>query len=260
MKRSLTMLSVAAGIAWAQTSLAPPQAGFMRDAVDSLRPVYGIAGNFLLGSQVTGAVQSAAYSGSFGLVKSSSAVSAIDGTGSIAATSATPDGPALFAFRRNGEPALVYLLSANTLLVWNAGAFEPVPFDPATLGATAVLSVAAPLDGHAAMIVQRDDGLWDVRIELATGAVDSQTAIPGISAPVLMLANGQLVYGDQNGIVLRASNASERHIGAELPASFEFEQMDRDWIQLRDLGGGRQFAIRITENHEQFYRLPEAGQ
>ena len=260
MKCSLTMLSVAAGMAWAQTSLAPPQAGFMRDAADSLRPVYGIAGNFLLGSQVAGAVESAAYSGSFGLIKSSSAVSAIDGTGSIATTIATPDGPALFAFRRNGEPSLVYLPTANTLLVWNAGAFEPVPFDPSTLDATAVLSLAAPRVGHAAMIVQRDDGLWDVRIELSTGAIDSETAMPGIPAPVLMLANGQVVYGDQNGIVLRASNGSERHISADLPASFEFEQMDRDWIQLRDLAGGRQFAIRITENHEQFYQLPEAGQ
>jgi hypothetical protein len=232
----------------------------MRDAANSLRPVYGIAGNFLLGSEVAGSVLSAAYSGSFGLIKTSSAVFAIDTAGAILATSATPDGPALFALRRNGEPSLVYLASSNTLLSWNAGAFERVPFDPAVLAASAVLSIAAPHAGQAAMIVQRDDGLWEVRFELASGAIDAQRAIPGVTAPVLMLATGELVYGGENGIVLRASNGSERYISASLPASFEFEQMDRGWIQLRDLDSVRQFAIRITENREQFYELPEVCQ
>jgi hypothetical protein len=123
-----------------------------------------------------------------------------------------------------------------------------------------VVSVALPDSYHAALIVQRDDGLWDVRVVLASGEIDAQTAIPGVGAPVLMLPGGGFVYGDGNGTVLRKPDGSERHIRTPLPAAFEFEQMGRDWIQVRDLAGGSQFAVRVTESREQSYQLPEVAQ
>ena len=110
------------------------------------------------------------------------------------------------------------------------------------------------------MIVQRDDELWDVRVQLATGEIDAQTALLGVSAPVLMLSTGELVYSDANGIVLRKTDSSERHISAQLPASFALQQMGEGWIQLQDLAGGRQFAIRIAQNREQSYQLPGVDQ
>jgi hypothetical protein len=232
----------------------------MQDATNSLRPVYGIAGNFLLGDAVALGVISAAHSGSYGWVKTSSTVAVIDRTGSIVATGTAPDGPALFAFARTGEPALAYIMVANALLVWNAGALNAAPFDATALGADAVLSIGAPDSDHAAMIIQRDDGLWDVRVQLATGEIDAQTALLGVAAPVLMLSTGEVVYGDSNGIVLRKTDGSERHISAQLPASFAFQQMGAGWIQVQDPAGGRQFAIHIAQNREQSYQLPEVDQ
>jgi hypothetical protein len=86
MKAVLTALALLAGVARAQSGLTPPQVGFMQDAANSFRPVYGIAGNFLPGDAVTGKVVSAAYSGSYGLVKTSSAIIVTDRTGSIVAS------------------------------------------------------------------------------------------------------------------------------------------------------------------------------
>jgi hypothetical protein len=259
MKAILTTLSFIACVAYAQT-LTPPQVGFMQDAANSFRPVYGIAGNFLPGDPVALGVVSAAYSGSYGLIKTSSAVLVTDRAGSIAASNSEPDGPALFAFTRSGDPALAYIPATNALLAWDGAAFNPVPFDPTALAASAALSIAAPHSGHAALIVQREDGLWDVRVQLATGEIEAQTAIPGISGPVLMLANGDLVYTDADRIVVRKRDGSERHISAQLPVSFALQQMGDGWIQLRDLGSSRQFAIRVTQNREQYYQLPEGGQ
>ena len=255
----LATFSIVAGVVCAQT-LSPPQVGFLQDTTNSFRPAYGIAGNFLLGDPVSGGVVSAAYSGSYGLIKTGSAVIVTDRAGSILASNSQPDGPALFAFTGAGEPALIFIPAANTLLAWDGAAFNPVRFDPTTLSANAILSIAAPHPGQAAIIVQRDDGLCDVRIDLATGDLVAQTAIPGVTAPALMLANGDLVYADGNGIVLRKRDGSEHHITAQLPASFALQQMGDGWIQLRDLGSSRQFAIRITQNHEQYYQLPERGQ
>jgi len=255
MRAILATLSLMAGVAYAQT-LSPPQVGFLQDAANSFRPVYGIAGNFLPGDPVAGGVVSAAYSGSYGLIKTSSAVIVTDRAGLLAASNSQPDGPALFAFRRSGEPALAYMPAANALLAWDGATFHPVPFD-LTIAASAILSIAAPNPSQATIIVQRDDGLCDVRIDLATGDLVAQTALPGVAAPALMLANGDLVYADGNGIMLRKRDGSEQHISAQLPASFALQQMGDGWIQLRDLGSSRQFAIRVTQNREQYYQLPE---
>jgi hypothetical protein len=259
-KAVLVALAFMAGVAMAQSGLTPPQVGFMQDAANSFRPVYGIAGNFLPGGVVTGNVVSSAYSGSYGLVKTNSALLVTDRTGSIVASSPQPDGPALFAFTQTGEPALAFLPAANTLLAWDGAAFNPAPFDPTTLAASAVLSIGQPHWGHAAMIVQRADGLWGVQVQLSTGAIDAQAAIPGITGPILMLANDELVYSDVNGIVLRSSDRTDLHIKAQLPARFALQQMGDGWIQLRDLGSSRQFAIRTTRNREQYYQLPEGSQ
>jgi hypothetical protein len=260
MKALLATLWLLAAVASAQTGLTPPRAGFMQDAANSFRPVYGISGNFLPGDAVAGGVISAAYSGSYGLFKTSTAIVVTDRTGAIVASTSETDGPALFAFTRTGEPALAYLAAANTLLAWDGAAFNPVSFDPTTLAASAVLSISAPHPGHAAMIIQRSDGLWEVRVELATGDIDAQTALSGVVPPVLMLATGDLVYSDVNGIVVRRSAGTEVHITAQLQGSFALQQMGEGWIQLRDLGSLQQFAIRITQDREQYYQLPGGGQ
>jgi hypothetical protein len=176
------------------------------------------------------------------------------------ASTAAPDGPALFAFTAAGEPALAYLAVSDTVLAWNAGVITAVPVNATALGVNAVLSIAAPDSDHAALIVQRNDGLWDVRVQLAAGEVEAQTALLGIAAPVLMLSTGEVVYSDSDGIVLRKTDGLERHIRAQLPASFAFQQMGEGWIQVQDLAGGRQFAIRIAQNRERSYQLPEVDQ
>ena len=133
--------------------------------------------------------------------------------------------------------------------------FQQVPFVLST-----VLSIASVDAEQAALIMQRDDGLWDVRIRLSTGELISQTAILGITAPVLMLATGELIYSDANGIVVRKPDGAEKHIDAQLPPTFAFQQIGEGWIQVRDLATQQQYALRLTEGKEQFYALPGVDQ
>ena len=250
--RTLLTLSLA-WAAWAQNTLTPPQIGFMRDTAGGLRPVLGIAGNFLPGDAVVEGVVSAASSGTFGLAKTDSALIVVDRQGQILASVDVPEGPALFAFSRTAAPALAYLLSMKTLSVWSEGTFRNVPLDDSMIGG-AVISIAAPDSEHVAMIVQRDDVLWELSIRLGTGELESQMALPGVTAPALLLANGDLIYGDANGIVIRQPNTTERQVSMQLPENFTLQQMAEDWIQLA------QFAIRITHDREQVYQLPEVNQ
>jgi hypothetical protein len=253
MKALLVTLSMTPVAMWAQ--LAAPQVGFIQDSGNALRPVYGLAGNFVLGDSIAANVEAASFSGSFGMLKTTSALVVIDRQGEVIASQDAPAGPALFAFSRNAAPALAYLSAVNVLLQWSGGAFNQVPLAPAN-----VLSIAAVDSGQAALILQRDDGLWDVRILLSSGETISQTALLGVAGPALMLATGELLYGDATGIVVRKPDGSEKHIDAQLPATFAFQQMGDDWIQVRDLATQQQYAVRLTDGKEQFYALPGVDQ
>jgi len=254
MKALLVTLSMTPVAMWAQ--LAAPQVGFIQDSANELRPVYGLAGNFVLGDASAANVEAISFSGSFGIVKTTSALVIVDRQGQVVASQDAAAGPALFAFSRNAAPALAYLPNANVLLQWSDGVFQQVPLDPPTT----VLSIAAVDAGQAALILQRDDGLWDVRILLSSGEVISQTALLGVAAPALMLATGELLYGDANGIVVRTPDGSEKHIDAQLPTTFAFQQMGDGWIQVRDLATQQQYAVRLTDGKEQFYALPGVDQ
>jgi hypothetical protein len=228
----------------------PPQMGFAGAADGTLRPVYGVAGNFILGPSVAGKVISQAFSGSLGLLKTESTLVAFDGQGRVLATKYAAAGPALFAFSPDGATAIAYIASSNTLVEWKADQLAAIPLrlEPGT-----VLAVALPNAFEASLIVQREGEIWEV-------ASASQRALVGVTAPLLALASGELVYSDAKGIVLRKPDNSEVHIAGRLPAKFSLQQMDSDWVQLSELDTARRFAIRVLAGREDIYQLPERGQ
>jgi len=248
--KALTTLLIGAVIvvASAAAQIRPPQLGFAGNADGTLRPVYGVAGNFILGPAVAGRVISQAFSGSMGLLKTDSTLAAFDGQGRVLATLDAAAGPALFAFSPDGATALAYVQSSNTLVEWRAGGFSTEPFRSQP---DVVLAVALSNTLEASLIVQREDGIWE------TGPA-SQRALVGVTAPVLALASGELVFSDVTGFVLRNPNGAEIHVAAQLPAKFSLQQMAGNWLQVSDLGTGRRFAIRVASGREGFYRLPPA--
>jgi len=232
----------------AQSGIHPPQLGFAGDAGGTLRPVYGVAGNFILGQPVKEKVISEAFSGSLGLLKTDSTLVAFGKRGQVLATMEAAQGPALFGFSPDGLTGLAYLPSSNKLVEWKAGQFVTIPFY-SELGK--VLAVFLPSAFEASMIVQRQDGIWEVSLA-------SQRALVEVTAPLLGLPSGLLLFSDARGIVLRNPDGSEVHIPAQLPARFSLQQMDTDWVQLSDLAGSRRYAIRVLPGREGIYELPEA--
>jgi len=256
----VVMAFMLAAAVCAQPALAPPQVGFLQDGGNSFRPVWGIAGNFVLGGSALSGVANAAYSGSFGLVKTDTSVIAVDSQGKVLASMAAPAGPAAFAFFSDGSPAFVYLASANLLFEWYGTGFQMVPFDCQLFPPSAVVGISAPDRWHVAFLIQRDHGPWEIRVLIETGESDSQALLTGVNTPALRLASGELVYTDANGIVIRKADATEIHLNAQLPGSFSLAQMGAGWVELSDLGSSARFAIRITPGRESLYFLPEVNQ
>jgi hypothetical protein len=246
--KGLTGLLCFSMAVWAQHALTPPEVGFLLDGHNHVYAVIGLAGNFVVGRAAGSGIISAAFSGAFRLLKTDSALSVVNQQGRIVARMAAPPGPALFAFSVNGSPAVAYFPQSKTLRVWDGREFQKGPdFDQEVLA----------IGSLGQFVVQRDGELWELQVDLRSGAIVSQAALPGIAAPVLMLAGGDLVYRDSRGLVIRRTDGSEKHIAAHFEANIAFGQMGGAWVQITDLATGRLSALSSQPGHEAYYLLPE---
>jgi hypothetical protein len=258
--KPLLMVLILAAAACAQPALAPPQVGFLQDGANSFRPVFGIAGNFVLGDSVLNGVTDASYSGSFALLKTDTSVIAVDSQGQVLGAMDAAAGPADFAFFSDGSPAFVYLPGPNLLFEWYGTGFQMVPFDCQLFPPSAVLAISAPDRAHVAFLIQRDHGPWEIGVLVETGEADSQAALSGAGTPALRLSSGELIYTDANGAVIRKSDATEVHLAAQLPANFTLAQMGAGWVELSDASSSARFAIRVAPGREGLFVLPEVDQ
>lgn len=248
----IVFLLASAG-AGAQT-LSAPQIGFVLNQARELRPVSGVAGNFLIGPPVAGDIVTQAFGGGFGFLKTSSSVSAFNGQGEILGSISASWEPSLFAFAPDGLTGLVYMESSQQLLKWGGGNFEPlsIPFEAGVMRA-----LAFPAASWARLFVQRDQTIWQIEVPLGAIGIASQSALVGVHAPLLQLPSGDIVYRDEGGIVIRRTDASEAHIAASLPKNLSLQQMSSEWVQVTDTATGPSLAIRTTPGREGLYRLPE---
>jgi len=243
---------LSSAFAMAQSAISPPGVGAILDSSGSLHAVVGLAGNFVFLDTGISNVRSAAFSGSAGLLKTDTEILVVDAANQVANRYSAPGGdPALFAFDVHGQPALAYY--AGTLLRFDGSQ----PMSVSWTGDVVSLATAGP--DSATAILRRSDGMWNVQFWPATGDVQSESLIAGISGPVLLRANGDLVFTRDSSIVLRDESGVERTVAA---AGFEidsFEQLGKDWIAVREAGAGRVFALRITPATLDVYQLPEVS-
>ena len=264
MTRFTTLFLAAVGAfgqqAFSQHAIAPPRLGFVADGSRTLRPLYGMAGSFILGPAVRGAVVSQAFSGSLGLLKTNLFLAAFDPQGQPLGSIDVSRGPALFAFSPDGTAALAYVgsrdaLYDDALYEWKRGAFSRSWVRPVD---GRVLAIAFPTAFEAARIVERSAGdIWEIREPLGGLGTLSEKALPDVHAPLLALPSGDLVYAGAGAIVVRHPTGTEVHIPATLPASFSLQQMNRDWVELAGQSTKAHFAIRTTPAREGIYQLPE---
>jgi hypothetical protein len=252
----LAMQSFAVMAASAQQGIAPPQLGFIAAADRSLRPVLGFPGNLLLGSAAADNIQSAAWSGSYGLAKSDDLLMAFDGTHMLGSIDVSR-GPALFAFHSDGSPALALLPQSGELYSWTGAGFKLITFREDLLEGNP-LAIAVPQFDRVSVIVQRAYGLWLV-VESTSDEIESQSALPGVQAPVLLQNDGGLLYMDQTSLVIRDGSGNERRMKLSLSMA-ELHWMGTEWLQAVEANSGHQYAMRITPGFERISQIPEARQ
>lgn len=233
------MFVLSAAVALPQTVISPPGLGAVRDPSGGLHAVIGVAGNFLIADTVISNVVSAGFSGTAGIVKTATELLVLNASNQVVSRYDAPEGPALFAFDPDGRPALAYC--SGTLFRFDGSRPTPATW----IGE--VVSIASD-----SVLLRRDDGLWIVRS-------GNEARVADVGGPALLRQNGDLLFTRDSKIVLRGANGSERSIAAGFDIE-SFEQIGRDWIALREAGGGRLFALRIAPDSLELYQLPEVAQ
>jgi hypothetical protein len=261
MRRSFVILFVSVLLASAQSGFTPPRVGFIKDNGGGLRPVFGVAANFVLGEAIDTGVVTVAFSSRYGLAKKEKTLSVFDREGRLLCQRPAPRGPAVFAISASGSEALaLFQQTSQVIRLWNCRA-SPVLVDPQDL-AREVLSFAVFGRDRLAFVLRREGLFWLLEASLSTGRSLQQTALPGVSAPVLLRSDGTLLFADGEELVVRKVDGAERRISVGSSAA-SLDEMGDGWVHVLEAGDdgspAGHLALRLLEDREELYRLPEAA-
>jgi hypothetical protein len=219
--------------AWAQSGIEVPAIGAMVDSSGGLRPVEGVAGNFLLGPATLPGVLSAACSQQLCLAKTDSKIFSPSGE------TDAPAGPAVFGL--SGSDAVVFFPEPREFARWHDNTLDPLDW----VIDGEVLSIR--LSGQDAEIaVRREGSVWMVRPDGAPAGWIADTG-----GPALLFEEGVL-YATADEIVLRRRDASEMRF--ELAGAEAIAAMGPHYAAIRK--GGSTYALRTESGREQLFVLP----
>lgn len=228
-----------------------PRVGWLRGPDGALRPVAGLASNFVPGEARLAGVLSVASSGSWTLVKTDAELIVLDRDGQEKSRFAAAGARALFAFSPAGDPAAVYLPEDGSLFLWSGGEFERAAWRPGDDGV--VLAVACPAVGVVSFAVQRGEIVWQVNRDASDGGVILEWMLPGAGAPLLLHADGGVLYSAGSALVRRKPDGSEQR--AELPEKvLALALMGDGWVSAETRSGT--FAIRLPGRDLAVFELP----
>ncbi|HZU25116.1 MAG TPA: hypothetical protein VFA04_06315 [Bryobacteraceae bacterium] len=243
MKSFFAAVLLAAASCAAQVSA--PHVGIAGDSAGAVRPVLGIAGNFLEGEPLAVGAISSASSGEAVLIKTASQVRALDTAGHELAHAEVGGGPALFAFATGGAPEFAWLPQGQTLL-----RRCPTGFCACRLSLRAVsgevLSIGTADRNHIDLAVSRNNALEILRVRLGDGAIANTLRLPGAIGAPLLMPDGRILYAVPGELVLRDARGEERHSAFPHAAS-SIASMSAEWALVSANGEGRRFAVRLAD-------------
>jgi hypothetical protein len=226
--RAIAIMLLCAGTGAAQIAL--PRLGCFVDGGKRLRPVYGVAGNFLIGEPEAEQVVAAACLDTLTVIKREGSLEVRTRGGNIERPA--PGGTALFGLSEDGSEALVFFPKSGEWLSVSGQSVRPLPAPPLPEGEVLAIGTPERLDA----VVRAEDEPY---------------------GPALLLPRGGRVSARGAELVLTNTAGEERTIQLPAPAA-GLEWLGRGWVRI--LLGESEGHLAFSIEREQVYRLPEASQ
>ncbi len=256
MRRLAFAILLCAALAFGQSGIRRPRAGMFRDRAGDLRPVFGVSGAFVLGDPLAEKVESSSFSSNIGVVKTEAKLQIRDGSGKILHEWEVPTGRARAAISPDGTKVTAFFFETGELRYWSSETPDELPV-AWTANGTEVLSLAMPDSGRVTLLVRSDSGIVPLDYSFSTGQFDLKAPLEGTVDPILLRGDGTLLFAEANELAVRPENEDERRITLACGVK-SLAEMGSGWIHVAAECG--EFALRLSEDREELYRLPEAQQ
>ena len=256
MSRATVLLLCFAASAAAESNLGAPVLGVARDIHRQLRPVYGVAGNFVLRGAISEVALTWAFDGARGLMKTDSELLTLDSSGKVAGRRPAPRGDAILGADAAFFPA------ASELWLIGAHLDRRIRIEPDALGGD-VVALGTPEGRSAPLAVCRGGRVWLVTFDVLSGAVTHETLAPGAigdqgCAGALLWLEGNFLLVTARGVMIQTAAGDERHLplaGGAHGAQPELHRAGDHWVQV-ELAGASPLLLLVTHGGGNVYRLP----
>jgi hypothetical protein len=239
---------------WSLAQVGAPKLGVLRYGNGTVRPVYGIEANLIVGKQMFRAADAVSFSDAGGLLVLNGRIHLIGRNGSILSDYDAGDHKALLNIDGDLNTAIAYLPSREALLRWNGKSFILIPLDTGSFGGT-VTSVQAE-GAHAAKLLITDGNrdVLEITVSLNTGQPTVVRPLPGVQGPAF-LDREFVIFHDERG--LEVETASGHHRTIPLAAGdLKFERMSTEWLHVSSRNTKREWVLHLNSTVSELSELP----
>ncbi len=255
-----------------------PSIGILRSAGGTVRPVYGVQANLVLGKPMPFRADAATFSDAGGLIAFNGRIQLVSRNGSVMATHESHERAPLLNIDGDLTTAVAYLPLQAALLHWEprsravmedsvrSGWRRPAMSDP-VMGAFAlvhleegsfpgtVTSIQAQ-GAHAARLlsVTKQGDVHQVTVSLDTGQTISANWLPGIHGPAFLYQQFVLFHGNQE-LEVEARDGRRRTVPISA-SDLRIERMSQDWVHLSSRSAKQEWALHVNGTELELSELP----
>lgn len=247
-------------VATLYSEVSAPKLGFLRYTDGTVRPVYGVEANLVVGNKMFLAADAVSFSDAGGLIASNGHIHLIARNGAPLSDYDARDHNALLNIDGDLTTAIAYLPSRAMVLRWDGKSFVRTRLDTGNFGGT-VTSVEAS-GPHAAklLITTREQDVAEITASLETGQPISFRPLPGVRGPAF-LNGGFVISRDEEGLEVETAKGIRRTIAlpkAGLSNDFTCERMSQEWFHLTSLNDRQEWVLHLTGTTFDLSELPVA--
>jgi len=256
MNRIAALLLACASFARTESNLGAPVVGMTRDSLGQLRPVYGVAGNFVLRDAIPETALNWAFDGKGGLVKTDAELLTLDRAGKVTGRRAMPRGNAILS------AGAAFLPATSELWLIGAHPDRQIRIEPDALGGD-VVALGTPDGRSAPLAVCRASRVWLVTVDVTSNAITGETLAPGLigdqgCAGALLWLEGNFLLARARDLIIQTAAGDERHLplaAGPNGAQPEMHRAGERWVQV-EVPGALSKLVLVTSAGGKLYRLP----
>jgi hypothetical protein len=243
-----------AGLLSAQVSI--PEVGLVRYTDHTVRPIYGVPANFIVGTTLFDHADAASFSDSGGLVSTNGGIEVVTRDGTVLGRYDSGETAPLLSIESDLETAIAWLPTQHVLLHWNGKAFVSTQVEDPPSGTVTSIQLASPNTAKL-LITDPEKHVSEATVSLETGDVISSDLLPGVQGPAFR-RHSALVFRDSQGLEIESPGGNRQTLPLDA-SDISIERMSSDWLHLFSQATGQHWALYMSRSAPHLSALPAAG-